>query len=151
MQVHICPSFTRLVVAASAAISVHASWVASWVGTGTVWKWSKTQIESKGPSSAALATPSMVAQCSFGSIPARSKRHPCGTNSPNRMLITLGRLAGCGRGRGPGSRLVLAGLRPFRMGEDMITKDLWPYTTIFLRHDKTLRDHGGGGDRGRAG
>jgi hypothetical protein len=29
-------------------------------------------------------------------------------------------------------------------GEDMITKDLWPYTTIFLRHDKTLRDHGGG-------
>ncbi len=85
MQVHIWPSLTRLVAAAYAAISVHASWVASWVGTGTVWKWSYTQIESKGPSSAALATPSMVAQCSFGSIPARSKRHPCGTNSPNRM------------------------------------------------------------------
>ena len=85
MQVHICPSLTRLVAAANAAISVHASWVASWVGTGTVWKWSNTQIESKGPSSAAWATPSMVAQCSFGSMPARSKRQPCGTNSPNRM------------------------------------------------------------------
>ena len=49
MQVHIWPSFTRLVAAANAAISVHASCVASWVGTGTVWKWSKTQIESNGP------------------------------------------------------------------------------------------------------
>ena len=83
MQVHIWPSFTRLVAAAYAAISVHASWVASCVGTGTVWKWSNTQIESNGPSSAALATPSMVAQCSLGSMPARSSRHPCGTNSPN--------------------------------------------------------------------
>jgi hypothetical protein len=29
-------------------------------------------------------------------------------------------------------------------GEDMIMKDLCSYTTIFLRQDKTLRDHGGG-------
>ena len=40
MQVHICPSRTRLVAAASAAIRVQASWVASAVGIGTVWKWS---------------------------------------------------------------------------------------------------------------
>ena len=35
MHVHICPSRTRVVEAASAAISDHASWVASCVGTGT--------------------------------------------------------------------------------------------------------------------
>ena len=40
MQVHIWPSRTRLVAAPNAAISVQASWVASSVGTGTVWKWS---------------------------------------------------------------------------------------------------------------
>ena len=40
MQVHIWPSRIRLVTAASAAMSVHDSWVASWEGTGTVWKWS---------------------------------------------------------------------------------------------------------------
>ena len=33
----------------------------------------------------ALAMPSMVAQCSLGSMPARSSRHPCGTKSPKRM------------------------------------------------------------------
>ena len=40
MQVHIWPMRMRDVVAANADISVHASWVASSVGTGTVWKWS---------------------------------------------------------------------------------------------------------------
>jgi hypothetical protein len=40
MQVHIWPSRTRLVAAPNAAISVHASCVASSLGTGTVWKWS---------------------------------------------------------------------------------------------------------------
>ena len=40
MHVHICPSRMREVEAANAAISVQASWVASSVGTGTVWKWS---------------------------------------------------------------------------------------------------------------
>ncbi len=40
MQVHIWPSRTREVEAASAAISAQASWVTSSVGTGTVWKWS---------------------------------------------------------------------------------------------------------------
>ena len=40
IAVHICPKLDPVVVAASAAISVHASWVASSVGIGTVWKWS---------------------------------------------------------------------------------------------------------------
>ncbi len=40
MAVHICPNLTRSVTAAKADISVQASWVASSVGTGTVWKWS---------------------------------------------------------------------------------------------------------------
>ena len=37
---HICPSRIRSVTAPNAAISDHASYVASSVGTGTVWKWS---------------------------------------------------------------------------------------------------------------
>src|SRR5579859_1941808 len=87
MQVHIWPSRTRSVAAANAAISVHASCVASCVGTGTVWKWSKTQIDSKGPSSrsASSAMPSMVCQWSLVSMPTRSSRHPCGTKSPKRI------------------------------------------------------------------
>ena len=40
MHVHIWPSRMRAVDAANAAISVHASWVASSLGTGIVWKWS---------------------------------------------------------------------------------------------------------------
>ncbi len=42
----------RDVVAAYAAISDHASCVASAVGTGTVWKWSYTHSESQAPPSA---------------------------------------------------------------------------------------------------
>jgi hypothetical protein len=40
MHVHIWPSRMRDVVAPSAAMSDHASCVASSVATGTVWKWS---------------------------------------------------------------------------------------------------------------
>ena len=40
MQVHIWPSRTRDVAAPNAAISDHASWVASSDGSGVVWKWS---------------------------------------------------------------------------------------------------------------
>src|SRR3978361_926765 len=85
MQGHICPRRTGEVDAAKAAISVQASCVASWVGTGTVWKWSYTQIDSQGPASARLANADMVDQCSAGSIPKRSIRHPCGMNVPNRI------------------------------------------------------------------
>ena len=42
----------RDVVAAYADISDHASWVASSVGIGTVWKWSYTHSESHALSSA---------------------------------------------------------------------------------------------------
>jgi hypothetical protein len=85
MHVHIWPSRIRVVEAANADISDHASWVASSVGTGTVWKWSYTQIDSKGPASAAWARSRMVAHCSDAGIPARSNRQPWGTNIPNRM------------------------------------------------------------------
>ena len=40
MHVHIWPSRTRSVTAPNAETSVQASWVASSLGTGTVWKWS---------------------------------------------------------------------------------------------------------------
>ncbi len=91
MQVHIWPSRTRSVAAAKAAISDHASWVASSVGTGTVWKWSYTQTDSQGPASAAWAKSRMVVHCSAVSMPARSSRQPCGTNNPNRMPHPMNR------------------------------------------------------------
>src|SRR5919199_3877598 len=57
-------------------------------GVGTVWKWSKTQIESQPPSSAVRATLVMVSYCSIGSsISARSIRQPCGTKTPNLIGI----------------------------------------------------------------
>ncbi|CPU63764.1 Uncharacterised protein [Mycobacteroides abscessus] len=37
---HIWPRRTRCDAAANAAMSVHASWVASVLGVGVVWKWS---------------------------------------------------------------------------------------------------------------
>ena len=76
MQVHIWPSLIRDVVAANADINVHASWVASSVGTGTVWKWSYTQSDSHGPASAACASPLITSQCFAGSMPTRSCRQP---------------------------------------------------------------------------
>src|SRR5918994_4560355 len=68
---------------------VQASKQVSSSGVGTVWKWSKTQIESHPPSSAARATLVMVSNCSMGSsISARSIRQPCGTKTPN-LIVTI--------------------------------------------------------------
>ena len=89
MQVHIWPSRTRSVTAASEAMSVHASYVTSCVGAGTVWKWSKTQTDSNPLSSASRAMRVIVGQCSVVSMPARSIFQPWGTNSPNRMTLTI--------------------------------------------------------------
>src|SRR5690606_2294628 len=90
MHVHIWPSRTREVLAANAAMRVHASWVAAWECSGVVWKWSLTQIDSKvDPASARWASPFITAHCSAGGIPTRSKRQPCGMKSPSRMLATL--------------------------------------------------------------
>src|SRR5918993_705598 len=67
---------------------VQASKQVSSSGVGTVWKWSKTQIESHPPSSAARATLVMVSNCSMGSsISARSIRQPCGTKTPNLIAM----------------------------------------------------------------
>ena len=72
--------------AAKAAISVHASWVASSVGSGVVWKWSYTHTDSQAvPSSACRTRSRMVRHWSAGSMPARSRRQPWGTNTPKRM------------------------------------------------------------------
>ena len=90
MQVHIWPSRTRPVTAAKAAIRVQASCVASSLGIGTVWKWSKTQIDDQSSlASARRARPAITPQCWLGSIPTRSMRQPCGTKSPNFMRPTL--------------------------------------------------------------
>src|SRR6478752_10271193 len=88
MQVHIWPSRTRPVLAANAAINVQASCVGSSDGTGVVWKWSYTQIDSHGPASARRASPDMVAHCSAGVMPTRSNRQPCGMKNPNLIVMT---------------------------------------------------------------
>jgi hypothetical protein len=49
-----------VVLAARAAIKVQASCVASAVAIGTVWKWSYTHTEVKGPFSARRATSSIA-------------------------------------------------------------------------------------------
>src|SRR5918993_1372209 len=72
---------------------LHASWVASVaLGAGVVWKWSYTQIDSHGESSASAcaASPLITAQCSDGSMPTRSWRQPWGTNIPNRIRPAYG-------------------------------------------------------------
>src|SRR5215212_12184387 len=78
------PDLTFWVSRARVAVIVQHSKQVSSSGVGTVWKWSKTQIESHPPSSATRATLVMVSYCSMGfSISARSIRHPCGTKTPN--------------------------------------------------------------------
>lgn len=73
MHVHIWPIRTRPVTPANAAMSDHASCTASWVGCGTGWKWSKTQIDSQSRMpSARLASPAITPQCWSGSMPTRS-------------------------------------------------------------------------------
>ena len=67
---------------------VQASWVASSLGRGTVWKWSYTQIEDQsGLPSTRRASPAITPQCCAGSMPTRSWRQPWGMNSPNFMGV----------------------------------------------------------------
>src|SRR5688572_19779840 len=67
---------------------VQHSKVVLMVGSGVVWEWSYTQIESHGPVSAALATAVIASYCSTRSaISTRSIFHPCGTNTPKRTLM----------------------------------------------------------------
>src|SRR5215207_2075120 len=88
MQPTICPILTFCVSRARVAEIVQHSKQVSSSGVGTVWKWSKTQIESHPPSSATRATLVMVSYCSMGSsISARSIRQPCGTNTPNLVVM----------------------------------------------------------------
>jgi len=64
-----CPSLTRLVNAANALSDVNDSNVNSSVGLGTVWKWSKSQIDSKPIWSACRATSTLRAHARDGSHP----------------------------------------------------------------------------------
>jgi len=58
------------------------------LGSGTVWKWSNSQIESHDCSSALLATAVIASHCSIGSaICARSIFQPCGTKTPKRVVM----------------------------------------------------------------
>src|SRR4051794_20351325 len=79
---------TRLVSRASVAVAVQHSKTEFSVGSGMVWKWSYSQIESHGPASAALATAVIASYCSTGSaISTRSIFQPCGTNTPKRVVM----------------------------------------------------------------
>src|SRR4029453_18164104 len=88
LQPTIWPMFTRWVSRASAAVVVQHSNTVFLVGSGTVWKWSYSQIESHEPPSATFATAVIASHCSTGSsILTRFIRQPCGTKTPNLTLI----------------------------------------------------------------
>src|SRR5438552_12686524 len=82
LQTTTWPSRTRVVIAARAASAVKDSKVSSSVGFGTVWKWSKSQIDSKPSRSASFATATVRVQAAAGSHPSYSPVHPCGTMTP---------------------------------------------------------------------
>ena len=72
LQMTMWPSRTRSVSAARALSEVNDSNVSSSVGFGTVWKWSKSQIDSDPRRSACCATATVRAQA--GSAPSRRTR-----------------------------------------------------------------------------
>ena len=67
---------------ASAVRTENPSKVISSVGSGTVWKWSKTQIDSKPSASACTASSTVRAQASAAGQPSYSPFHPWGTSNP---------------------------------------------------------------------
>jgi hypothetical protein len=79
------PSRTRRVSAASAASEVNDSNVISSVGSGIVWKWSKSQIDSKPSASALWATSTVRAHARAGSQPSYSPVQPWGAMMPTFM------------------------------------------------------------------
>src|SRR5947207_15690810 len=67
--------------------------VVSSTGLGTVWKWSKTQMESQPPLSAWRATLVIASYFSTGSrISTKSIVQPWGTNTPNLTAVPEGTL-----------------------------------------------------------
>ena len=70
VQTTMCPSRTRVVTIASAASTENDSNVISSVGSGTVWKWSKTHSDSKPSSSACRASSTVRAHASAGGQPS---------------------------------------------------------------------------------
>ena len=76
------PRRTRCVRTARAVSTENPSKVISSVGSGTVWKWSKTQIDSKPSVSACTASSTVRAQASAAGQPSYSPFHPWGTSNP---------------------------------------------------------------------
>ena len=102
------------VTIARAVIVENDSRVISSTGSGTVWKWSKTQIDSKPRRSASRASSTVRAHAAAGSQPSYSRFQPCGAMTPTcircRSPGRVGRVAGRGaasrrRGRLPGASL----------------------------------------------
>ena len=67
---------------------VNDSKVISSIGSGTVWKWSKTHSDSKPSSSASRASSSVRAQAAAGSQPLYSYFQPCGISTPTFMTAS---------------------------------------------------------------
>src|SRR5262245_18371229 len=107
-QTTMWPRRTRDVTAASAASDVNDSKVISSVGSGNVWKWSNSQIDSNPSASACCATSTVRSQEARESQPSYSPVQPCGTTIPTftgrprstaacgwRRWAVAGRRAGC--------------------------------------------------------
>ena len=73
---------------ASAVTIPNDSKVISSVGSGTVWKWSKAQRDSKPSRSACAASSTVRAQAAAGSQPSYSPFQPCGIISPTFIVTS---------------------------------------------------------------
>ena len=85
VQITTWPRRTRSVEAARAASVVNDSKVISSIGSGSVWKWSKTQTDSKPRRSAWRATATVRSHARRASQPSYSPVHPWGTTTPISM------------------------------------------------------------------
>ena len=82
VQTTMWPSRTRSVTIASAVSTQNDSRVISSVGSGTVWKWSNAQIDSKPSASASVPARPSAPRPAAGSQPSYSPFQPCGAISP---------------------------------------------------------------------
>ena len=89
VQTTMWPRRTRSVAIASAESTENDSKVISSVGSGTVWKWSKTQSDSKPSASACSASSTVRAQASAGGQPSYSPFQPWGAINPTCIRSSL--------------------------------------------------------------
>ena len=153
VQMTMCPRRTRSVDAASAARLVNDSKVISSVGSGTVWKWSNSQIDSNPSRSACWATATVRAHAR--AAPSRRTR----PSSPAARYADLHRSAPVTRGvpahrscvdgthrTGTPAECGLAGCGVMRVGAGRMTLSNHPYPSpmdgvpVALRCSPTDRD-----------